>query len=76
MRRRGLVLLVLVLILVAMTAFAGLAFAQQSPSCTKGIKTAITASKNKQGPKVPVTKFPKASPTASHAPPFGGCEEK
>ena len=73
MTRRVLVFLVSVLVLVAMMAFASLAFAQESPSCTKGIKTARVASANRQGPphnpKIPDFANEKAHP----APPFGGC---
>ncbi len=78
MRRRVLAPLVLVLMIVAMMAFAGgLAFAQQSPSCSKGIKTAIDASKNKQGPPKEAQSGvipPKTNPKAHPAPPFGGCQ--
>jgi hypothetical protein len=78
MRRRVLALLVVVLMLVAMTAFAGRAFPspQDSPSCSKGIATAVDAFKGKrQGPpkgrpKIPVFANKKAHP----APGLGGCE--
>jgi hypothetical protein len=76
MRRRVLAPLVVGLMLMAMMAFAGLAYPQpqDSPSCGKGIATARGASTGRQGPppgKGPPT-FTRDLP-AHYAPPFGGC---
>jgi hypothetical protein len=75
MRRRVLSLLVLGLMLVAMMAFSGLAFAQppEGSGC-HGIETARHASAGRQGP--PKGKGPPmftADLPATHARPFSGC---
>ena len=75
MRRRVLAPLVLVLMLVAMMAFAGLAFAQPPKgSGCNGIANAREASAGRQGP--PKGKGPPMFTRdlpAHNAPPFGGC---
>jgi hypothetical protein len=75
MRRSVLALLVLARMLVAMMAFAGLAFAlpPEGSGCN-GIGTAREASADRQGP--PEGKEPPMFTQdlpAHNAPPFGGC---